>query len=143
MYNVSSSQIYSIYLAVFAVLLVFYVVSAIGYSKLLKRSDYGDIAWMAWVPFFNRYAAAKFLQEETQSDEWMKWLIAFSWAVNLIPGIGTIISFIIGIIEIVLMCTYINKFNGSVIQYVLVFLFAPALPFLWCKNYSPRNIEFE
>ena len=130
-------------LAIFAGIWIFalvisiavYVVSSLGFFKLYKKLG-AENAWMAWVPLFNIYALAEFLQVETNSPVWMKWCMAFYWAASIIPILGTLVSFAGAILVIVNECRYISSHGGKVVQYICVFLFPIILPYLWIKNYE-------
>lgn len=124
------------YLVVVVVIcIIVYVVSSLGFYKLYTKMG-RDNAWMAWVPFCNIYAQAAFLQEETDSPEWMKWCMAFYYLAGVIPVIGSIVSFAGAVLTIVNECRYVNMHGGQVGQYVLIFLFPIILPYLWIKNYE-------
>lgn len=141
--SISMDSSTSGFLAMFAGIWIFvmlisvaiYVVSSLGYYKLYKKLG-AENAWMAWVPFFNIYAQAEFLQVETESPEWMKWCMGFYWAANVIPILGQIASFAGFVLVIVNECKYISKHGGQVPQYILVFVFPIILPYLWIKNYQ-------
>ena len=113
-------------------LLLVYVISSIGYSKLYKCYGgwFSANAWMAWVPFLNLYIQAKFLQENNQEDEWVKWLLTFYWVLAFIPILGSIAVFVVAILCIVEWLKYFGRLNVGIGIYILYFVFPIVVPFM-------------
>lgn len=122
-------------LILFAILVVFYVVHALGWMKLYKKAG-AEPAWAAWVPILNAYALGWFLKEETDSPTWVAYLLGLYWLAAIIPLVGSFIVFGCNIFGLVKQCQWISKKGGGALAYICLFLFPVALPWVMMRYYD-------
>lgn len=57
-----------LFLAMFAVGIVFYILQAIGLFKIAKREGREDLAWLAWIPIANTFLMTLVVEKEVHPE---------------------------------------------------------------------------
>lgn len=76
-----------LFLALFAVGIVFYILQAIGLFKIAKREGREDLAWLGWIPIANTFLMTLLVEKEVHED--------FRGKVTMIYGIAFAASIIV------------------------------------------------
>ncbi len=131
---------------IFAIAIVFYVLFAIGLKKM--ADDYGlENSWLAWVPIAQLYILGKLVGEIElfgQKIPYTEWILIGGCFVNIVPVIGQILSFLVGIYSIVVLYNLYKLYSkGNEVLYTVltvVIWIAPILVFI-IRNNERQEIQ--
>ena len=116
-----------------AVIVVLYIITALGYSKMFKKA--GEPGWKGLVPFYNQYILYKLSWRTNMFFIWLVLEIAFA-VLNRLRGdnpILSLIAIVVGIAGIVInakSCGRVSKAYGRGLGTAVGLFFLPVI-FSW------------
>ena len=116
-----------------AVLIVAYIITALGYCKMFKKA--GEPGWKGLVPFYNKYILYKISWRTNMFFIWLVLDIAFT-VLNRLRGdnlILTLLGIVVGIAGIVIdaeSCGRVSKAYGRGLGTAVGLFFLPVI-FSW------------
>lgn len=137
----------------FALAVVFYILNAIGFSKIAKKMGH-PTPYFAWIPFVNSFLIGELAKEElkrvkniygphTLYDNLGIFLIVVPLAggfLGIIPVIGYLLSLAASVFSLYLACTAIfhiyKQFVGdsSAVGFVILYVFLPPAAMLYISS---------
>lgn len=117
----------AIILLFLALIIVGYVLTAIGLQTLAKRSQI-EYSWLAWIPVANLYLLGLLIKDKSKIP-YIEWILPIG---SVLAGLlsGTLATLVSIALYVVLIMSYYELYRKYSKSYVLLTIFSAILPFV-------------
>ncbi|NLY81161.1 MAG: hypothetical protein GX078_00080 [Clostridiales bacterium] len=136
-------------LFILVIVLLTYVLFAIGLAKIMKAKGMDD-RYRAWIPFWNSYVLGSIIEEEIGNEPYVfegtKWIFAFGGLAagviaNMIPFVGALVPLAL-YVYIIVCCAVMAKKYGTMVSVIITSIIGlPGIGFIITAGKMEGNSE--